>query len=86
MESQIVKEAQNPSRFSSFTQELLALADKQGRNKGIVLRHIKVSFYKNGTTHIVFLNPGRLLEKFNVFCRIPWRFGTIPPTPGQRAS
>ena len=71
-----------PEKPEGSTQELLVHAEKQGRNKGIVLRHIKVSFYKKGTTHIEFLDPG-LLEKFNVFCCL--QKGWLPPDYGKLA-
>ena len=71
-----------PDKPEGSTRELLAQAEKQGLNKGIVLRHIKVSFYKKGTTHIEFLDPA-LLEKFNVFVCL--QKGWLPPGYGKTA-
>lgn len=63
------------------TRELLEEARESRQSSRIRLRHVEVTFYKKGTTHIVFLEQD-LLDRLNIFgCR---HKNWLPPSYGKK--
>ena len=60
--------------------DVLKMAEHYGESKDIDLKYFKLTFYKKGTTHIVFKDD-ELLAKFNLFGS--QRKGWLPPSYGK---
>ena len=72
----------NKSWSGPTTDELLRKAKDDGQFSKVQLRHIEITFYKKGTSHIVFRDD-ELLERFNAFgCNGK---GWLPPNYGKKS-
>lgn len=63
-------------------ENVMAKAQNEGQSQNIKFKYFTVTFYKKGTTHIVFKDM-ELLKRFNIFAG--QREGGLPPSYGKKA-